>query len=154
VRAAVVVRTNRGRTFTWETAATADAQGRFRLRVPYPNTPATAFSTGTEGPYRLHAWGREGEVRFTEEEIESGAVKRITLERAPAISGEVPPDAEHAPGRARGERVGEAFHRVRVDHDNDLDPSVQLRAGDDHRGPVGVEQRPHVGEIHAGAKKN
>ena len=86
VRATVTVRTNLGRRFVWETSATADPRGRFRLRVPYANAPATAFSAGTDGPYRVHAWGKEGEVRFTEEEIESGGVKSVVLRVRPAAA--------------------------------------------------------------------
>ena len=86
VRATVTVRTNLGRRFVWETSATADPRGRFRLRVPYANAPATAFSAGTDGPYRVHAWGKEGEVRFSEEEIENGDVKSVVLRAQPAAA--------------------------------------------------------------------
>ena len=80
------MRTNRSRTFTRKTSATADPRGRFRLRVPYANAPATAFSAGTDGSYRVHAWGKEAEVRFTDEEIENGGVKRVVLRARPAAA--------------------------------------------------------------------
>ena len=86
VRATVTVRTNLGRRFVWETSATADPRGRFRLRVPYANAPATVFSAGTDGPYRVHAWGKEGEVRFNEEESENGDVKSVVLRARPAAA--------------------------------------------------------------------
>ena len=97
VRATATVRTNLGRTFEWQTMAMADARGRFSLRVPYPNTPATALSTGTVGPYRIHAWGREAEVKFTEEEVRRGAAREVVLEAGPGASGQVAAHAEHPP---------------------------------------------------------
>lgn len=154
VRATVTVRTNLGRTFEWETTTTADGRGRFHLRIPYPNDPATAFSTGTEGPTRIHAWGRETDVRFTEEEIRRGAVRKVVLEARPASSVEVPAHPEHPPGRARGKHVGKLLHRAGVDHDDEFQPAVRLRARGEHRGAPRVEQRADVREIHARSQQN
>ncbi len=154
VRATVRVRTNLGRTFEWETATTADTRGRFRLRVPYPNAPATAFSTGTEGPTRIHGWGREAEVRFTEEEIKRGTARGVDLRARPRASGKIPTHAEHAPGRSRGERVGERAHRAGGHHRDQLETAVLLRPRGEDRGAPRGEQGAHVREIHARAQQD
>lgn len=69
--------TNRGRPFVYRVDTTAAADGRFELRLPYATTKATRDLTGTRGPLRLRAEGREVQLKVDEAAVERGAIVKV-----------------------------------------------------------------------------
>ena len=72
--AAVEIRTNTGRRFTWRTEASAASDGLVRLRVPYA-TGANGLVTA--GACAVFAGGSSSALTLSAQEVERGAVRRL-----------------------------------------------------------------------------
>lgn len=90
--------TNRGRPFVYRVDITAAADGRFELRLPYATTPATRELTGTRGPLRLRADGREVQLKVDQSAVERGSIVTVPALTPAAIPDGSPPST--APTKA------------------------------------------------------
>ncbi|MBI2870485.1 MAG: hypothetical protein HYY14_02115 [Candidatus Omnitrophica bacterium] len=71
VTLALPVRTNHLRGFVWLEETTADAEGRFKVRVPYA-TRGTPYRTRPTGPYQVKIQDKTHLVEVTEQEVQTG----------------------------------------------------------------------------------
>ncbi len=99
VRASLDLESNRGRAFRYAARTRADAEGRYRLRVPHATRHGPA-SVRSRGPYRIESGGRSVLVEVDEADVTGG--------RAVAIPDLAAPGADAGSDRARASDAGGA----------------------------------------------
>jgi dolichyl-diphosphooligosaccharide--protein glycosyltransferase len=94
------LRTNRGRSLVYTASAVADAEGRYRLRVPYANVGGPP-AVGVAADYALECGDEVMRLRVREADVRAGAEVR-----GPSLCGSAEPRAGSAVHGTAGAQPG------------------------------------------------